>query len=90
MTKENFYRVVADKAGISIKEAKRLGGVIGETLIECMKDPEGVSPFTGMKFFSSYSEAKTGRNPQTGEPITISARYMPKAKFGKAVKEGIN
>ena len=90
MTKNDFYKEVAEKAGISIKEAKRIGQIIGDTAVVHMKDADGVSPFTGMRFFSMYAEAKTGRNPQTGEPLTIAARHMPKVRFGKSVKEALN
>ena len=35
-------------------------------------------------------EARTGKNPQTGEPMTISACNAPKFKAGKALKDAVN
>ncbi|MCJ8299512.1 MAG: HU family DNA-binding protein, partial [Pseudomonadales bacterium] len=34
--------------------------------------------------------ARTGRNPQTGEPIQIKAATLPTFKPGKALKEAVN
>ena len=33
---------------------------------------------------------RTGRNPQTGEPMTIPARTVPHFKAGKVLKEAVN
>ena len=34
--------------------------------------------------------ARTGRNPQTGQPIQISAATLPSFKPGKALKDAVN
>jgi DNA-binding protein HU-beta len=34
--------------------------------------------------------ARTGRNPRTGEPMTIKASTQPKFKAGKALKDAVN
>lgn len=34
--------------------------------------------------------ARTGRNPQTGEPIDIPAAKIPSFKAGKALKDAVN
>ncbi len=34
--------------------------------------------------------ARTGRNPQTGQPIEISAATLPSFKPGKALKDAVN
>ena len=52
---------------------------------------EGVVDITGfVKFTKVHREARTGKNPRTGEPIAISAKYAPKAEFKKAFKDQIN
>lgn len=44
--------------------------------------------------FGSFSlhhrEARTARNPKTGEKVTVSAKAIPYFKPGKALKEGVN
>jgi len=34
--------------------------------------------------------ARTGRNPQTGDPIEIKAANIPSFKAGKALKDAVN
>lgn len=41
-------------------------------------------------FCSIKRDATTGRNPQTGETITIPASYQPKFRAGKGLKEIVN
>jgi len=42
-----------------------------------------------MKLSVTERSARQGRNPQTGEPITIEAKRVPKMKPLKAFKDGI-
>lgn len=41
-------------------------------------------------FEVSERAAREGRNPQTGETMTIAACKAPKFKAGKALKDAIN
>ena len=41
-------------------------------------------------FCVSERAARTGRNPKTGQDITIPAAKMPKFKPGKALKDSVN
>ena len=41
-------------------------------------------------FEVSERAAREGRNPQTGEAMTIAASKTPKFKAGKALKDSIN
>ena len=45
---------------------------------------------TTTKDFSQDRAARTGRNPQTGEPIEIAAARIPSFKAGKALKDAVN
>ncbi|MEB3061162.1 HU family DNA-binding protein, partial [Parvimonas micra] len=41
-------------------------------------------------FSVSKRKASTGRNPRTGEPMTIKASSQPKFKAGKGLKDAVN
>jgi DNA-binding protein HU-beta len=41
-------------------------------------------------FSRKHREARTCRNPQTGEPITVPACYVPSFKAGKRLKDAVN
>ena len=41
-------------------------------------------------FYAGKRAARTGRNPRTGESLSIKAARLPKFRAGKALKEAIN
>jgi DNA-binding protein HU-beta len=41
-------------------------------------------------FLVRKREARTGRNPRTGEPLQIPASNVPSFKAGKALKDAVN
>jgi nucleoid DNA-binding protein len=52
------------------------------------KDSVQISGFGTFKV--SERKARTGRNPQSGAEIKISARNVPKFVPGKALKDAVN
>lgn len=67
---------VLDQLAVEIKGELQRGGDV--TLV-------GVGKFEIIK-----RAERTGRNPQTGDPITIPAAIAPKFKAAKALKEALN
>ena len=90
MKKSDFIKMCAAKANLSQRDMKEVLVAVGEAIVEAMKDEDGVAPFTGMKFYTEFKESHEGRNPMTGEAITIPAKYRPKVRFGAAVKDFVN
>ena len=41
-------------------------------------------------FYVGKRQARTGRNPRTGETLAIKAMRVPKFRAGKALKDAIN
>ena len=89
MTKTELVKVIAGKTGFTQKDVKTVMEAIQEVVFTTLKDDE-VKLIDGITLSSVYKEASTARNPQTGEPIEVAARYAPKCKFGKAIKDAIN
>lgn len=90
MKKLDFVKLCAAKCNLSQKDMKEVLVGVGEAIVEAMKTEDGVTPFAGMKFYTVHKDARTGRNPQTGEAIAIPAKDAPKVRFGVAVKEAVN
>lgn len=91
MKKIDLIREFKEAAGLANqKDAKEILEVLGNIIVAHMKDEDGITPFAGMKFSSVYKEARTMRNPATGEPVEVAPKYSPKVKFGKTVKEALN
>lgn len=89
MTKSDFIKAVATKTGISQKDIKDVLAAEQEVIFEAIPNEE-VKVFDGVTIYSVYKEAREARNPQTGETVPVAAKYQPKAKFGKAIKDAIN
>ena len=90
MKKTEFVKMCAEKAGLSQRDMREVLDIVGECISVAMKDDDGVSPFTGIKFYTEFKESRTARNPRTGEIIQVEAKYRPKARFGIAIKEAVN
>lgn len=90
MKSVDFIRECAEASGMTMKDTKIVLKAIGDVVMSHMNDEDGVTPFPGLKLYSVFKEARTGRNPSTGEAVEIAAKYQPKARFGKAVKDAIN
>ena len=91
MTKKEFVELFGKKAELKTKlEAERLTKVFLETLEEVLVKGESVAFIGFGKFEVAERAARTGRNPQTGEEMTIEAKKVVKFKPGKALSEKVN
>ena len=90
MTKAEFIDQVADRAGLSKKDASEAVDAVLETIEEALKRGSDVV-FSGFgKFSVSDRAAREGRNPATGEKIKIAATKVPKFSAGAALKKSVN
>ncbi len=86
MTKAELVTRVADAVGLKKVEAEKTINSLLTTVKEVLKK-EGRMALTGFGTFTvSKRKARTGRNPQTGQPIKIKAGKAIKFKAGKALK----
>ena len=90
MNKTELIAAVAEKAEISKKDAekavKAFTDVVSEELVN-----GGKIQLVGFGTFEvSERPAIEGRNPRTGETMTIAATKTPKFKVGKALKDMVN
>ena len=90
MNKTELIAAMADQAEISRKDAeKALKAFVDVVSDELKKD--GKVQLVGFGTFEvSKRAAREGRNPQTGEVMSIAASKAPKFKAGKALKDMIN
>ncbi len=89
MTKSEFVDQVADRAGLSKKDATGAVDAVLETIEETLKRGSEIA-FSGFgKFSVSQRSAREGRNPATGERINIAASRVPKFTAGAALKKAI-
>ena len=86
MTKADLVEKMAKDAGISKAAAGKALDSFIEGVVKSVKKGNKVA-LVGVGTFSvSKRKARTGRNPQTGKPIQIPARKVPKFSSGKTFK----
>ena len=90
MNKVELVDAIAEKAGLSKKDAEAALKAFTSTVQAELKKGEKVSLVGFGTFEVSKRAARTGRNPQTGEEMTIAASKSPKFKAGKAFKDALN
>lgn len=90
MNKTEFIAAVAEKAEISKKDSEKALKAFVDVVAEQLKAGDKVQLVGFGTFEVSERAAREGRNPQTGETMTIAAYKAPKFKAGKALKDAIN
>ena len=90
MNKNDLISAVAESANLGKSEAAAAVDAVVATITQAMKKGENVT-LVGFGTFEVRSRAeRQGRNPKTGEAITISASKNPAFKAGKALKDAVN
>ncbi len=87
MNKTELIAAVAEKTGLTKKDAERVINATFETVTESLKKGDKVQ-VSGFGIFEVKTrEARVGRNPRTKETIQIPATKLPAFKAAKALKD---
>lgn len=87
MNKTELVAALAEKSGVSKKDAEKVLNAFLETVQEAVKADDKVQLVGFGTFESKARAAREGKNPQTGEKIKIAACKVPSFKAGKAFKD---
>ena len=90
MTKADIVEKIYEKVGLSKKESADLVELVFDILKNTLESGEKIK-VAGFGNFEVKSKAnRRGRNPQTGEEITITARKILTFKPSQVLKAAIN
>ena len=90
MNKTDLIDAIALSADISKAAAGRALDAALDSITETLQKGDQVTLVGFGTFSVKERAARTGRNPQTGEPIQIKASKSPGFKAGKALKDAVN
>lgn len=90
MNKAQLVAAVAEKAGLSKKDAEKALKAFEEVVAEELVKGEKIQLVGFGTFEVAERPARTGINPQTKETIEIAASKAPRFKAGKALKDAVN
>ena len=89
MNKTELIAVVAEKTGMTKKDAERVINATVDTITEKLVAGEKVA-MSGFGIFEVKArEARVGRNPRTKETIEIPATRLPAFKASSALKNAV-
>ncbi|MBL8787084.1 MAG: integration host factor subunit beta [Deltaproteobacteria bacterium] len=91
MTKSQLIdAIVQKKAGLPRKTVEQAVNAVFDEMVGAMKRGERIE----IRGFGNFTVRKykpyTGRNPKTGQSVSVEAKQMPFFKVGKDLRERIN
>ena len=90
MNKVELIAAVAEKAGLSKKDAEKALNATVDTIADALAAGDKVQLVGFGGFETKKREARMGRNPRTKETIQIPASCVPVFKAGKALKDKVS
>ncbi|MGK2912015.1 MAG: HU family DNA-binding protein [Sphingobium sp.] len=90
MNKQDLISAVADSSGLSKGDATKAVEGVFEAVTTALKKGDEVRLVGFGTFSVSNRKASTGRNPRTGEAMSIKASTQPKFRAGKSLKDAVN
>ncbi|HCN45801.1 MAG TPA: hypothetical protein DIT18_09235 [Pseudomonas sp.] len=90
MRKSDLAAAIADKADLTKDKAGQVLNVILEEISQALSKKDNVTLVGFGTFEPRHRGARTGKNPQTGEPVKIKASNTVAFKPGKSLKESVN
>lgn len=89
MNKSDLVDQIAAKTDLSKRQANDAVDAFTDSVVETLeRNSEDKVTIPGFgSFRASHRSARKGRNPQTGEPMTIPPQTVPRFKAGKNFKE---
>jgi DNA-binding protein HU-beta len=89
LTKQEFIQKVANKSGLSSRDASKAVDAFMEAITDTLRTGDSVN-FTGFgKFSAAARAARQGVNPRTGERVQIQATTVPKFSAGSQLKAAV-
>ena len=89
MNKNELIAAVAEKSALSKKDAEKALNAFLGTVEDALKKGDKVQLVGFGTFEVRERAARTGKNPATGETISIAACKAPAFKAGKALKDAV-
>ena len=87
---ELIQKLAEENPGLTVPEVERIVDLFFKEIVDRLASGGRVELRGFGAFTTRARDARTGRNPRTGETIQIKASNQPKFKAGKALKDAVN
>ncbi|GAB6067489.1 HU family DNA-binding protein [Methylothermus subterraneus] len=89
MNKAELIDAIADKANLTKADAARALDAFIDTVTQALGEGKNVTLIGFGTFTVKTRQERQGRNPRTGEPMTIKAAKIPAFKPGKTLRDTV-
>jgi integration host factor subunit beta len=91
MTKSQLIQILADQnPHLFLRDIERIIDTIFDRISSALENGDRVE-LRGFGAFSiKHREARTGRNPRSGQSVKVDAKRLPFFKTGKALRDRLN
>lgn len=90
MNKSDLIRIVSVKNDLPLDQAEAMVNQVFETMAEGLTEGKRIE----LRGFGTFQVREyggyLGRNPRTGDPVSVAPKRLPFFKMGKEVKEAVN
>jgi DNA-binding protein HU-beta len=90
MNKDDLIRSVAEQMQTTKASASQAVGAIFDAITESLKNGDSLTLIGFGSFKVTKRAARNGRNPRTGEPLSIPAATVPSFAPGKVLRDAVN
>ena len=90
MNKVEMIKEIAAKTGFTQKDIKSVMESIQAVTFNTLAKGDEVKLMDGVTLSTVHKDARTARNPRTGETVMVDAKNAVSCKFGKKIKEALN
>jgi integration host factor subunit beta len=89
MNKSELVEQLATQKDISNKRAEEIVNLVFSSMTEALAEGDRIEIRGLGSFVIKDYESYTGRNPKTGDPITVRPKKLPFFKVGKELRERV-
>ena len=87
---ELVQKIAEDNPVLNVADAERIVSTIFDEIISTISSGDRVE----LRGFGAFSvkkrEARTGRNPKTGDAVSVDSKHIPFFKTGKLLRDRLN
>ena len=87
LMKNDVVSSIVEQTGLSKKDATAAVDVFAATVCDALSNGDSVGLIGFGTFETKVRPARTGRNPRTGEPLSIPEKTVPVFKAGKKLRD---
>ena len=90
MNKVELIKAVAERTNSTQKDIKAIMEAVQDVTYDTLVAGDEVKLIDGVTLSVVHKDARTARNPRTGESVMVDAKNAVRCKFGKTIKDAVN